>query len=243
MNTRNPWKITAIALAVVCLFLLLFGCDAAVTPGPTGPVAIGPPSSPTNPSTPGTTAPEDPATPPTSGAPSYLIVENELGDSIAVRAGATVGVGLTRDVESRIRIAADRRYAVIVGMEGAVCDRGTAAIVGIVDDGTAGNSVKGDLAGAVRGVSYPAVSPTEARAMLRGSTGRDLTTAEDFTAWFDSACTLLAWWVEGPRVYDFAVRVRGLAAGESLARSQFELVDWPGADFRWTAFTGLKVVP
>lgn len=161
--------------------------------------------------------PEEPEPPEDAGdtneQPDYLTQVTTHQDTLFIRSAASVGVGETRDVEGRIASTGERTFNVVVGVESPICDLERFEIVGIVDNGTAAMGA--------------------------------LALAGPFTEWMADACTVLGWRVPfgpGGGEYEFAVRIRGLDAGEAEFRTQFEVAGFDGQSFRWAAFTGIEVL-
>lgn len=166
-------------------------------------------------------APVSPGPDPTG--PVAFLVETTHGDTLYVQAGEHVGVGLRDSLKVEIHAAAERTFAVMVGMEGPVCAAGRAKLVGISP-------------------VYAGGSPRLAVLAFH----RGLVLSEAFTAWFADACTLIAFFYDIPQgggLREFYILVEGLAPGDSEVRTQFEIPGFGGENFRWTARSSLEVVP
>lgn len=216
------WSSTATKAALITLVMLACGCDRVPVfePDP-GDVAVQPqtPIAP-GPTDPGPTAPSDPAGPGPTATPTDLLQITTQGDSLFASSGGHVGVGQTARIPIRMRVAGERTYAVVVGQESGACT-GRLELVGIADDGTAGMN---------RALAPSAV----------------LTPADAFTSWFADACYLLAWKVPfgpGGGTYDAEIVIRGVEAGTTLIRTQFEVLGYPGESFRWVVHSKVDVVP
>lgn len=245
----KPFGFVVIGLIIGLVVCFLTSCDPGAVFEPGGEIGLSdPPAGPTE-TGPKGDEPGEPSTGSPAEAPSFLFIENTLGDTVGIFSGVTVGIGQTRDLGLVVASGSERTYAVVTGIEGPICDLGRFEIVGVRDDGTAGSNRGGLSPAAAREVSW-----REALEIVGRKAPGGLVPADDMTAWFRDACVtpggergrVLAWRVPfGPAGgrYVADVIVRGLAEGRGETKTYFELQGWPGESFRWANHSAVEVVP